>query len=89
MIDWTKPIETVPCAINPLPVPCEFVGFGYDGSARVRVLGDWFSSEDQHQWDNHRDEPDSPCWYANRETGNIQFSGHFIPLRNVAENTDA
>jgi hypothetical protein len=30
MIDWNKPIETVPCARNPLPVPCSTVAEGID-----------------------------------------------------------
>lgn len=35
MIDYTKPIETVPCVRNPNPVPCT-----YD-RGRVRINGDW------------------------------------------------
>lgn len=35
MIDYTKPIETVPCARNPKPVPCTYE-HGY-----VTIDGDW------------------------------------------------
>lgn len=42
-IDWTAPIETVPCERNPLPVPCE-VTERSDGRA-VRVLGPWLDDD--------------------------------------------
>jgi len=41
MIDWTKPIETVPCDRNPVPVPCEFVGFDENGDAMAFICGEW------------------------------------------------
>lgn len=40
-IDWTKPIETVPCDRNPVPVPCEVRR--EDGQTAIcKILGDWF-----------------------------------------------
>lgn len=42
MIDWTKPIETVPCERNPEPVPCEVKGMHpYDVGVFIR--GDWIN----------------------------------------------
>jgi len=37
MIDWKKPIETVPCERNPQPVPCR-VHLG----AGVEICGRWY-----------------------------------------------
>lgn len=39
MIDWTKPIETVPDERNPAPVPCEVID---PKGVIVCILGDWF-----------------------------------------------
>ncbi len=50
-IDWTKPIETVPCERNPNPVPCEFVGTTKEGNARYFIRGDWFGPHGQNQRD--------------------------------------
>lgn len=42
MIDWTKPIEAVPCERNPEPVPCEVKSMHpYDVDVFIR--GDWHS----------------------------------------------
>lgn len=43
MIDWSKPIETVPCKRNPLPVPCSAVTEGT--MYRVRFHGQWFDED--------------------------------------------
>ena len=44
MIDWTKPIETVPCDRNPVPVPCKVVevqGSDTVTTVTVRLGSDW------------------------------------------------
>ena len=46
-IDWTKPIETVPCARNPVPAPCTR-RLARNGQYEVRIEGDWFS-----YWDDN------------------------------------
>lgn len=83
-IDWTKPIETVPCDRNPVPVPCEFQGFNNDGDgdAMVFIRGDWFAPRDGG---NKRDRADATeGWYFHPETGSADVS--FLPLiRNTAE----
>lgn len=40
MIDWTKPIETVPCERNPEPVPCEVARVRPD-EVELFIRGDW------------------------------------------------
>lgn len=58
-IDWTKPIETVPCERNPNPVPCEFAGM-YGGTASYFIRGDWFAPHGGNQIDPD----DEGCpWY--------------------------
>lgn len=46
MIDWTKPIETVPDALNPKPVPCEVVRICGRSYADVRFLAPVIDSRD-------------------------------------------
>jgi hypothetical protein len=42
-IDWSKPIETVPCRRNPVPVPCEvrYTSQDSDDWADVYIDGPW------------------------------------------------
>lgn len=49
-VDWTKPIETVPCERNPDPVPCEFAGMS-GRTASYFIRGDWFGPQGQNQTD--------------------------------------
>lgn len=50
MIDWTKPIETVPDERNPVPVPCEFDCLcGDEGGADAYIVGDWFAQNGDNQ----------------------------------------
>lgn len=51
-IDWTKPIETVPCERNPNPVPCEFAGISDSGDAEYFIRGDWFARHGGNQIDS-------------------------------------
>lgn len=45
MIDWSKPIETVPDALNPAPVPCYLTPEHDENATRaVFINGGWRSS---------------------------------------------
>ena len=50
MIDWTKPIETVPCERNPVPVPCE-VGEVSGGMVELFIRGDWIDRYGRNLFD--------------------------------------
>lgn len=80
MIDWTKPIESVPDAINPIPVHCEYAGFdGGDHMAFIR--GDWY---DPCYHENRNDGKDraNPWYYGEDGDSNCRF----LPIiRNVGE----
>lgn len=79
MIDWNKPIETVPCERNPDPVPCEFAGFDGDESAKVFIRGDWVSEGGT----NRRDDADEHIPWFYDVSGHDD--GYYLPyLRNVA-----
>jgi len=52
MIDWTKPIETVPDKRNPEPVPCEFKGKITCSDYEVYIRGDWYADETSNQRDD-------------------------------------
>ena len=41
MIDWGKPIETVPCRRNPEPVPCRLSAIYPSAHVYVVIEGDW------------------------------------------------
>lgn len=75
-IDWTKPIETVPDALNPAPVPCEFMEFDSDGDVLAAINGHW-CAEDGYVTPN--------ClWCFHPQTGMSGLSS--LPdLRNVVE----
>ena len=70
MIDWTKPIETVPCERNPKPVPCRLLHGFRD---RVIIEGFWVDKDgnDEQGWD----------W---RVTKNGKFDSIDGSVRNVA-----
>lgn len=77
MIDWTKPIETVPCDRNPVPAVCAYLGIDEDGDHMVVLESDWFDPDHFNRgrglWH----------WYFDQKG----CSGvHSLPnLRNVAE----
>lgn len=49
-IDWTKPIETVPCDRNPVPVPCEAYMVDVDGVLfGVYIKGHWFDVDGENE----------------------------------------
>lgn len=64
-VDWAKPIETVPCDINPEPVPCEYAGIDEDGTVRFFIRGKWLSGRGE---DRHDDEPEDEPWHGTNET---------------------
>lgn len=75
MIDWTKAIETVPCARNPKPVPCEITN-EYDGC--VSISGFWGNK--------HGDNCGSDSTWQVRPDGRfVTLDG---AVRNVAEQAD-
>lgn len=43
-IDWTKPIETVPCTRNPVSVSCTFAEF-HGSDAKCWLDGEWFDGD--------------------------------------------
>lgn len=55
MIDWTKPIETVPCERNPDPVPCEFVK-KFHCYVSLFLRGDWIDIEGRNLFDSPDEE---------------------------------
>jgi hypothetical protein len=78
-IDWSKPIETVPCDRNLQPVPCELL----EGKAefdlfRVRILGEWFDADG---------EQNGPGDWLNDGTGwSCTPKGDFQSLRGAVRN---
>jgi len=77
MIDWTKPIETVPCERNPKPVPCQIDRYG-DGTIKgVLILNDWIDSDGIECSD------DPFAWRVFEETG--KFKTLKGSVRNVSE----
>lgn len=73
MIDWTKPIETVPCARNPKPVPCDVLI--EEGIHWVTLKGDLRINDKPHKNDGHK--------WGSSESGEIYATD--IRIRNVAE----
>lgn len=50
MIDWSKPIETVPCGRNESPVKCEVMsGLDHEGDREVEIRGEWEDSDGQNE----------------------------------------
>jgi len=70
MIDWTKPIETVPCERNPVPVSCRY----NPQYAGVALLGCWFDNDGEN-------EGDDPTWYWG-----INEDGTFVTLMGAVRN---
>lgn len=48
MIDFTKPIETVPCARNPVPVPCTFSN-DFRWRPEVTIKGSWVDQDGEDE----------------------------------------
>lgn len=87
MIDWTKPLETTPDALNPVPVPCrrmpEHDVDVDDGGLAIYVDGDWI----RHEGDDPRHVGHDFWWYLPEEGGS---SNHWLPvLRNRVEGDPA
>ncbi|HET8729516.1 MAG TPA: hypothetical protein VFM34_00185, partial [Moraxellaceae bacterium] len=53
-IDWTKPIETVPCRFNPEPVDVdvEYAPKGANDFARVRFTAPFKRCDGSDDWDD-------------------------------------
>lgn len=80
MIDWSKPIETVPDERNPTPVVCEYNGVVSMGDYEVFIRGDWFYDENCNQ----RDFNDYDPWHYD-ENGDPNYDR--LPLiRNTEPN---
>lgn len=73
-IDWSKPIETVPCERNPKPVPCEVSLDAGDDFYTIRILGRWIDSDDLNEEGNE--------WRVDRKGRFFSLNGR---VRNVAE----
>lgn len=74
-VDWTKPIETVPCARNPVPVPCQCCTLDWDDTYHdVRICDVWYDPSDG------RDEGET-VWLCDIETG--RFASLQGAVRNV------
>lgn len=81
-VDWTKPIETVPNELNPVPVPCRLRDEDnhLPSSRSVEILGPWFDCKDSSGMVIGHDY----WWY--KEDGSIDAVGDDWPLiRNVVE----
>lgn len=84
MIDWTKPIETVPCERNPVPVPCYVIeSHSDDAAVAVFINGPWFANVGHIEADNPNHFGNDYWWWPRKETNAAKYAP--LPnLRNVA-----
>jgi hypothetical protein len=75
IIDWSKPIETVPNAENPVPVPARKVGED-NIDHWVKLLAPWFYAGEDMSSRKH--------WFVNKGTNSPEVP--WLPeFRNVEE----
>lgn len=80
MIDWTKPIETVPNERNPEPVPCQ-VGAHDQFGQGIFIRGDYFGCDGENMRD---DDDESFPWFVG-DDGDGYSCGIPVIVRNVEE----
>lgn len=78
MIDWTKPIETVPCERNPQPVPCE-VARVHLWRVELFIRGDWICTDGENLFD-----PPEEYFGWDYELDGIPYDDEMPRIRNVS-----